>query len=398
MKYYKWNGTDLSGKKTTGVLAAQSLLYAKIILGNNKILINKVSKDHLWMIRSLRQKITRNPFENFSKQMATLITAGLSLTQALNILLQEQSPQQLMLLQDMQNALESGNTLASFLRKYPVYFNELICNLIEVGEKSGTLEIMLHTVAQYQDKTNAIKKNIKKALIYPCIVALIGLIVITILLLIVLPQFAAQLTLLGSDVPAFTNYIMNVAWIIKSYWFCNLIALMCISAVFIYAKSKFPKINYLLDKNILKLPWIGTIIRQIIITRFAQTLAVVITAGLPLIEALKLTAKITKNSIYATAFAKTLQEVSTGLPLRTALRNNNLFPNMVVQMIAIGEESGNLATMLYQIATHYAAEVDVAINTLSGLLEPLIMTLLGLFIGIIVVALYLPIFKLGTAI
>ena len=292
----------------------------------------------------------------------------------------------------------NGLTLSEALNKHPAHFNELFCNLVDAGEKSGSLDIMLDKVATYKEKIETIKKKIKKALTYPMAIMVVALLVTTGLLIFVVPQFESLFKGFGADLPAMTQAVVNMSKFFQSYWYLVFGALGGGIYAFIYAKKHSSQFAQNIDKILLKVPVIGPIIEKAAIARFARTLSITFAAGLPLVEALKSVAGATGNIIFSKATDQIREEVSTGQQMNKAMENTKLFPNMVVQMVAIGEESGALEKMLGKVADFFEEDVDNAVDSLSSLLEPVIMVILGVLVGGLVVAMYLPIFKLGTAI
>ncbi|MBI2785664.1 MAG: type II secretion system F family protein, partial [Legionella longbeachae] len=335
----------------------------------------------------------------FSRQLATMIEAGIPLVQAFDILAKGQSNKRLKeLIENIKRDVETGLTLSETFRKRPVFFNELFCNLVDAGEKSGSLDIMLDKIATYKEKIETIKKKIKKALTYPIAVLVVALIVTTVLLIFVVPQFEALFKGFGADLPAMTKAVVNMSKFFQSFWYLIFGAVIGAVYAFIYMLKHSAKFAQNVDRILLKIPIIGPIIEQASIARFARTLSITFAAGLPLVEALKSVAGATGNIIFSKATHIIREEVSTGQQMNKAMQNTHLFPNMVVQMVAIGEESGTLEKMLSKVADFYEEDVDNAVDSLSSLLEPIIMTILGVLVGGLVVAMYLPIFKLGSAI
>ncbi|MGL6028587.1 MAG: type II secretion system F family protein, partial [Legionella sp.] len=302
------------------------------------------------------------------------------------------------LINDIKHDIETGFTLSEALIKHPVYFNELFCNLVDAGEKSGSLDIMLDKVATYKEKIETIKKKIKKALTYPMAVLVVACIVTAGLLMFVVPQFESLFKGFGADLPALTKAVVDMSKFMQSYWYIIFGLLGGAIFAFIYAKNHSLNFAQTIDRTLLKIPVIGSILEKAAIARFTRTLSITFAAGLPLVEALKSVAGATGNIIYANATDKIKDDVSTGQQMNIAMENTHLFPNMVMQMVAIGEESGRLEKMLGKVADFYEEDVDNAVDALSSLLEPIIMSVLGILVGGLVVAMYLPIFKLGSAV
>jgi type IV pilus assembly protein PilC len=294
--------------------------------------------------------------------------------------------------------IESGGTLAEALNKHPRQFDKLFCSLVHAGEQSGTLETLLDKIATYKEKTEAIKGKIKKALFYPTAVVIVAFIITAILLIFVIPQFQSLFQNFGADLPALTLLVLKLSTLFQEWWWAIFGAIGATAYSLIEAKRRSRKINHLFDRLLLKIPVIGTILNQAIIARYARTLSTMFAAGVPLVEAMVSVANAAGNSLYTQAILHMRDEVSAGNQLQAAMRNSQLFPNMVVQMVAIGEESGSIDQMLTKVADFYEEEVDNAVDALSSLLEPLIMAILGILVGGLVIAMYLPIFKMGSVV
>jgi type IV pilus assembly protein PilC len=303
-----------------------------------------------------------------------------------------------MLVLAIKGDVESGSTLADALAKHPLYFDELVCNLVRAGEHAGILETLLDKIATYKEKTEALKSKIRKALFYPTAVIVVAFIVTAILLIFVVPQFESLFQGFGADLPAFTRMVVNLSEWMQSYWWAVLLTVGGSIYGFAEAKKRSPKFSHALDRVLLKTPIIGEILTKAIIARYARTLATMFAAGVPLVEAMQSVAGAAGNALYAEAILEMKDNVATGQQLQLAMHQTGLFPNMVVQMVAIGEESGSLDAMLGKVADFYEQEVDDAVDGLSSLLEPMIMAVLGVLVGGLIVAMYLPIFKMGSAI
>ncbi len=391
---FSYVGNDRSGKKITGIVKAKNIALAKVTLYQQGIIIQKITKKRYY---SFRARITSADITFFSRQLATLIESGIPLSQSLDTLIKGQSKESLKkLIAIIQHDIKTGLTLSEALREHPSYFNELVCSLIDTGEKSGTLDILLHKVASYREKIESIKKKTKSALAYPLMVVTTAFIVTTCLLIFVVPKFASLFESFGAEIPMTTQWLMHLSAFIYSYWYLDLGGLVVLGCTFIYAQQRFPAFAYHMALLFLKIPLIGPVIEKTAIARFCRTLAITFAASLPLVKALKSAAAATNNRIYIQTAAKIQNEITTGQQLSTAMQNTQRFPNMVIQMIAIGEESGALEKMLHKIADFYENEVDNFIESFSDLLEPVIMLILGILVGGLVIALYLPIFKLGS--
>lgn len=396
---YQFEGVNKSGEKTTGTVDAYSLALAKADLRRQGIITKKLAKKRKPFFDRNNKKINQGDITIFSRQLATMLEAGIPLVQAFDIVAKGQTNKRMQdLIGTIKTDVETGLTLAESLAKHPLYFNELFCNLVDAGEKSGSLEIMLDKVATYKEKVETIKKKIKKALTYPAAVLVIAFLVSAGLLIFVIPQFQSLFKGFGADLPAMTLAVIKLSDFFQKYWYLIFGSLGGLIYAFSYALKTSPDFAQSVDRTMLKFPIIGTILEKAAIARFSRTLSITFAAGLPLVDALKSVSGATGNIIYAKATLKIREEVSTGMQMQTAMENTHLFPNMVVQMVAIGEESGALEQMLGKVADFYEEEVDNAVDALSSLLEPLIMAILGVLVGGLVIAMYMPIFKLGSVV
>lgn len=396
---FQYEGINKSGQKMTGEIQARTLAIAKADLRKQGIVTNKVVKKRKPFFDRKNKKIKPGDITVFSRQLATMIEAGIPLVQSFDIVAKGQSNQRMkVLINEIKHDIETGLTLSEALIKHPAYFNELFCNLVDAGEKSGSLDIMLDKVATYKEKIETIKKKIKKALTYPMAVLVVACIVTAGLLMFVVPQFESLFKGFGADLPALTKAVVDMSKFMQSYWYIIFGLLGGAIFAFIYAKNHSLNFAQTIDRTLLKVPVIGSILEKASIARFTRTLSITFAAGLPLVDALKSVAGATGNIIYAKATDKIKDEVSTGQQMNIAMENTHLFPNMVTQMVAIGEESGSLEKMLGKVADFYEEDVDNAVDALSSLLEPIIMSVLGVLVGGLVVAMYLPIFKLGSAV
>ncbi len=396
---FHYEGINKSGQKMVGDIQARSLAIAKADLRKQGIVTNKVVKKRKPFFDKKNKKITAADITVFSRQLATMIESGIPLVQSFDIVAKGQSNKKMQeLIESIKHDIETGLTLSEALIKHPEHFNELFCNLVDAGEKSGSLDIMLDKVATYKEKIETIKKKIKKALTYPMAVLVVAFIVTAGLLIFVVPQFESLFKGFGADLPAMTKAVVNMSKFMQNYWYIVFGILGAAIYAFIYAKNHSLEFAHTVDRTLLKLPVVGPILEKAAIARFTRTLSITFAAGLPLVEALKSVAGATGNIIFAKATDKIREEVSTGQQMNIAMENTHLFPNMVIQMVAIGEESGALEKMLGKVADFYEEDVDNAVDSLSSLLEPIIMSVLGILVGGLVVAMYLPIFKLGTAV
>ena len=396
---FVWEGVDRKGTRVKGEAQASNEILLKADLRRQGINPLKVKKKPKPLFGSAGKKIVPKDIAIFSRQLATMMAAGVPLVQAFEIIGRgHEKPAMQELIMGIKADVESGTALAHALEKHPKYFDDLFCNLVDAGEQSGALETLLDKIAMYKEKTEELKSKVKKALFYPTAVLVVAFIVSGILLLFVVPQFEELFKGFGADLPAFTQMVINLSVFLQNSWY---IVLFCIGAAifaFVTAKRKSAAVRRSLDKMSLKIPVIGSILEKSAIARFARTLATMFAAGVPLVEAMDSVAGATGNALFQEATLRMKDEVSTGTQLQQSMRSTNLFPNMVVQMVAIGEESGSLDEMLSKVADFYEAEVDNLVDGLSSLLEPLIMAILGVVVGGLVIAMYLPIFKLGAVV
>ena len=396
---YVWEGTDKKGSRAKGETKGVSLTMVKAELRRQGINPLKVKKKPKALFGSKTQKITPKDISVFSRQMATMMSSGVPLVQSFEIIGRgHDNPSMQTLIMTIKSDVEGGSSLSEALAKHPRYFDELYCNLVRAGEQAGILETLLHKIAIYKEKVEAIKGKIKKALFYPTAVIIAAFIVTTILLYFVVPQFQALFQGFGADLPALTQMVINMSKFTQAYWWVMLLAVGGAAFAFIESKKRFPKFNHFLDRVTLQLPVFGAIINKAAIARYARTLATMFAAGVPLVEAMTTVAGAAGNIVYSNAILRMRDDVATGITLQMAMRQAGLFPNMVVQMVAIGEEAGSLDAMLSKVADFYEEEVDNAVDGLSSLMEPMIMGVLGVLIGGLVIAMYLPIFKMGQVV
>lgn len=396
---FVWEGTDRNGTRSKGELSSRSESTVRAELRRQGIKPIKVKKKPKPLFSAGKKKIIPKDIAVFSRQLATMMSAGVPLVQAFEIVgrgHENLGMQELIL--GIKADVEGGNTLAEALGKHPLYFDELFCNLVHAGEQAGVLETLLHKIAEYKEKTESLKAKIKKALTYPTAVMVVACVVTAILLIFVVPTFEELFEGFGADLPAFTKMVIDLSRFLQDTYLLILVALVGIGFGFREAKRRSNKFNHFLHKLLLKIPVIGAIIHKAAIARFARTLSTMSAAGVPLVEALGSVAGATGNIVYGEAVLRMREEVATGQQLQQSMRQANLFPNMVVQMVAIGEESGSMDSMLEKVADFYEEEVDNAVDNMSSLLEPMIMAFLGIVVGGLVVAMYLPIFKLGAVV
>ena len=394
---FLWEGKDKKGNRVKGRGLAKDEMEMRADLRRQGIAATKVRKER--QLFKGEGKVTPEDIAIFARQLATMLTAGIPMVQAFEIIgVGHDKPAVQKLVLAIKADIETGNSLNQALAKHPLYFDDLFVNLVEAGEHAGALETVLDKIATYKEKTEALKKKIKKALFYPAAVLAVAVIVTVILLIFVIPQFESLFKGFGADLPAFTQFVINLSRWMQSNGWMLLIIVVAAAFTFGYFYKRSRPMRQFIDRVSLQIPVIGPILKKAAIARFARTLATMFAAGVPLVEAMKSVAGATGNIVYQDATMRMRDEISTGLRMQRAMENTGLFPNMVVQMIAVGEESGSLDEMAGKVADFYEADVDAAVDALSSLLEPLIMVILGVLVGGLVVAMYLPIFKLGAVI
>jgi type IV pilus assembly protein PilC len=392
---FQWEGRDKSGKAVKGEMRASGQNVVNATLRRQGVTVTKVRKQRL----AGGKKVTEKDIALFTRQMATMMKAGVPLLQAFDIVGKgHANPRVTKLLMDIKSDVETGSSLAAAFRKQPLYFDALFCNLIQAGEQAGILETLLDRLATYKEKILAIKSKIKSALFYPVAVIVVAFIITAVIMIFVIPAFKQVFTSFGADLPAPTLFVMGLSDFFVEYWY--LIFGILIGGVwgFFELWKRSEAVQIAMDRLLLRAPIFGDIVRKSVIARWTRTLSTMFAAGVPLVEALDSVGGASGNYVYKIATKQIQQEVSTGTSLTAAMGNANVFPNMVVQMASIGEESGSLDQMLSKVADFYEQEVDDAVEALSSLMEPLIMVVLGVLIGGMVVAMYLPIFKLGQAV
>jgi type IV pilus assembly protein PilC len=394
---FSWQGKDPKGTVLKGTVIAVNEAAVRASLRRQGLVPTKISRQSTLFKKS--ERITTEDIAIFSRQLATMLQAGIPLVQAFDIVATgHENPGMQKLLSAIKVDLESGTTLAESLAKHPLYFDKLFVNLVHSGEQSGALETLLDKIATYKEKTEAIKKKIKKALTYPAAVVAVAIIVTSVLLVFVIPQFESLFQGFGADLPAFTQFVVGISRFVRSNGVLIILALVAVVMTFAYFKKRSRKLNEFLDRLLLKLPIIGNIMEKAAIARFTRTLSTMFAAGVPLVEAMESVAGATGNIVYEKATLEIRTEVATGQRLQRAMEATELFPNMVIQMVAVGEESGSLDEMCAKVADFYERDVDDAVDNLSALLEPAIMAILGILVGGLVIAMYLPIFKLGAVV
>jgi len=396
---FTWVGKNKEGKTIKGELTASSAALAKADLRKQGIIPQKVSKKAAPLFGG-EKKITPGDISVFSRQLATMMKAGVPLVQSFDICAEGHSnPSMSSLILEIKATVEAGGTFASALKQHPLYFDDLFCNLVEAGEQSGALETLLEKVATYKEKSEALKSRIKKAMFYPVAVLVFAFVISAILLIFVVPTFADLFKSFGADLPAFTQFVVDISDFFVAYWWAifGSIGLVVTAVKQTHKRSK--EFRDKLDRLALKLPVVGQLVLTSSVARFARTLATMFAAGVPLVEAMDSVAGASGNSVYVKAILGIRDDIATGQQLQASMRAYPaLFPNMVIQMVSIGEESGALDEMLGKVADYYEAEVDDAVDAMTSLLEPLIMAFLAVVIGGLVIAMYLPIFKMGEVV
>ncbi len=397
---FLWEGLDRYGKRTRGEMVGVSDVFIKATLrqqGVNPLKVKKKAKPLFGAGK--KKKITSKDITTFSRQLATMMSAGVPLVQSFEIVargLENKGMQDLLLA--IKADIEAGGTLAEALSKHPAHFDRLYINLVTAGEAAGILESILHKIATYLEKTEALKSKIKSAMFYPTAVIVVAFVITAILMIFVIPQFESLFKGFGADLPALTRLVITISEYFQEYWWAIFGGLIGTVMGVLKLKKRSTKVAQLFDRLSLKLPVVGKILEQSAIARFSRTLATMFAAGTPLVEAMTSVAGACGNIVFYDAAIKIRDEITTGTQLQVAMRDAQIFPNMVIQMVAIGEESGALDEMLGKVADWYEQQVDDAVEALTSLLEPIIMAVLGVIIGGLVIAMYLPIFKMGQAI
>jgi type IV pilus assembly protein PilC len=394
---FNWQGIDKAGKPVKGKSLAPDEKTLRADLRRQGIVLKKATKQ----INLFKGggKVKPEDIAVFSRQLATMLAAGIPLVQSFEIVGNgNDNPAMQKLILDIKADVESGTSLHEALARHPLFFDDLYVNLVEAGEQAGALESLLDKIATYKEKTEALKKKVKKALFYPAAVMVVAVVVTIILLVFVIPQFESLFKGFGAELPAFTQFVINLSKFVQDKGIFIAMVLGAAGYAFFYFKKRSKKMRETLDRITLKIPIIGPIMNKAAIARYARTLSTMFAAGVPLVEALTSVAGATGNIVYENAVLAMRDEVATGTRLQQAMENTGLFPNMVIQMIAVGEEAGALDEMSGKVATFYEADVDNAVDSMSSLLEPLIMAILGVLVGGLVIAMYLPIFKLGAVV
>jgi len=391
---YLWEGKDKTGKRVKGEMRAPGEASVSAHLRRQGINVTKVKR-----LRASTQRVTEKDISLFTRQLATMMKSGVPLLQAFDIVGKGHSnPSVAKLLFDIKTDVETGSSLQQAFKKYPLYFDELYCNLIGAGEAAGILDSLLDRLATYKEKIQAIKSKIKSALFYPVSIIVVAFIITAIIMIFVIPAFKELFSSFGADLPAPTLMVMAISDVFVTYWWLIFGGIGGALYSFFYFWKRSKKMQSVMDRIMLKLPIFGELIRKASIARWSRTLATMFAAGVPLVEAFDSVAGAAGNAVYYDATKYIQREVTTGNSLTVAMQNTEVFPSMVLQMVAIGEEAGSLDAMLSKVADFYEAEVDDAVEALSSLMEPIIMVVLGTLIGGMVIAMYLPIFKMGQVV
>lgn len=396
---FVWEGTDKRGVKMKGEQVAKNANMLRAELRRQGIMPGVVKPKPKPLFGAAGKAVSAKDISFFSRQMATMMKSGVPIVSALEIIGSgHKNPRMKKLVDGIRTDIEGGSSLYEAISKHPVQFDELYRNLVRAGEGAGVLETVLDTVATYKENIEALKGKIKKALFYPAMVVAVAIIVSAILLIFVVPQFEEVFAGFGAELPAFTQMIVGLSRFTVSYWWVMLLGAVIAIGTFVYMYKRSPKMQHTMDRLILKVPVIGEIMNNSAIARFARTTAVTFKAGVPLVEALGIVAGATGNKVYEEAVLRMRDDVSVGYPVNMAMKQVNIFPHMVIQMTAIGEEAGALDTMLFKVAEYFEQEVNNAVDALSSLLEPMIMVFIGTIVGGMVIGMYLPIFKLGAVV
>ena len=396
---YVWNGLDKNGRKSQGEIVATSAALAKAQLRKQGVVPKRVKKKPKPLFSLGNKSIKPADIAIFTRQMATMMKAGVPLVQSFDIVSDGLDNEKMRaLVTAIKNEVAAGGGFAASLEKHPKYFDDLFCSLVASGESSGTLEVMLDRIATYKEKTEALKAKIKKAMTYPIAVVIVAIIVTGILLVKVVPQFAETFQSFGADLPGFTLFVLGLSNFAQDWWFFFLVGFIAAGWGYAQALQRSKSFHDKVDALSLRIPVVGGIVHDSVIARFSRTLSTTFAAGVPLVEALESTAGAAGNAIYATAIRQIRDDVTSGTSLYQSMRSTGLFPSMLLQMTSIGEESGSLDEMLGKVADQYEAQVDNAVDSLSSLMEPIIMSVLGVLVGGLMVAMYLPIFMLGSVV
>ena len=392
---FVWEGTDAAGRKASGELSAAEPLLARAMLRRQGVAVSRLRRKR----RALRlgERVKAEDVALVSRQMAAMLRAGMPVVRAFEIVASGARNSALAtIVQGVRGEVAAGSSLSRALAKYPAQFSSLYCHLVEAGEQSGTLDTMLARIAADQERAEAIKRKVKKALTYPSLVVVSAIVVCAILLIHVVPQFEAVFASAGADLPAFTRFVIRCSELLQAWWGAALLASAAAVVGFVALKRRSPALRAALDRIALAAPVVGRILQQAAVARYARTLGTTIAAGVPLVDALAAVADSAGNAVFKAAILGVREEVATGRALHESMRDQGPFPNMVVQMVAVGEESGSLDAMLAKVAEQFEAQTTDAVDGLTTLIEPLMMAVLGVLVGGLVIAMYLPVFQLGN--
>ncbi|MDH5831314.1 type II secretion system F family protein [Luteimonas sp. M1R5S18] len=399
MPTFVWEGTDKRGKKMKGEQQARNANLLRAELRRQGIQPGVVKVKPKPLFGGAGKTVSAKDIAVFSRQLATMMKSGVPIVMALEIIGNGQkNPKMKKMVDDLRIELESGSSIYEAMSKYPVQFDELYRNLIRAGESSGALETVLETIATYKENIESVKGKIKKAMFYPIAIIGVAILVCAVLMIFVVPIFKEQFASFGTELPAFTNLVFGFSAILVKWWWAMLIVALAAFAAFMYTYKRSTKLQHTVDRLMLKIPIIGQVLQNSSIARFARTLAVTFKAGVPLVEAMDSVAGATGNRVYTDAVLQMRDDVAVGYPLNMAMKQVGIFPHMVVQMTAIGEEAGALDAMLFKVAEFYEEEVNNAVDAISSLIEPFVMVIIGTMVGAIVIAMYLPIFKIALTV
>ena len=394
---YNWQGVNRKGKKVSGEMQAESISNLKVELRRQGINVLKANRKSTGLFSASKAKIKPMDIAVISRQISTMLNAGVPLVQSLEIIARShESPTMRSLIVEVAAEVATGTPLSDTLRKHPLYFDDLYCDLISAGEQSGSLDSIYDRIATYKEKAEALKSKIKKAMFYPAMVVAVATVVTLILLLYVIPQFKDIFSSFGAELPPFTLFVLSISDFVSQFWYLVIGLLFGLPLIYLKANKRSLKVKHITERSILKIPAIGPIMHKGAMARFARTLSTTFAAGIPLVDSLTSAAGASGNIVYKNAVMEMRNEVIAGLQMQIAMRSTNLFPDMVTQMVMIGEESGSLDDMLAKVAHIYEQQVDDAVDGLTSLIEPMIMVVLGVVIGGLVIAMYLPIFEMGS--
>ncbi len=398
LQAFVWEGKDRKGNKSKGEVSGTNLALVKAQLRKQGVIPNKVKKKPKPLFGGSK-KVTPFDIAMFTRQMATMMKAGVPLVQSFDIVTDGLENQGLKeLVSAVRNDVASGNSFAGALQRHPKHFDDLYCNLVDSGEKAGALEQMLDRIAMYLEKTEILKKKVKKAMTYPIAVVVVAIIVTAILLVKVVPQFESLFQGFGADLPVFTQFIVEISEWMQKWWFVVLLGIIGSIFLFKEALKRSQKFSDFIDKYILKVPVVGEILDKSAVAKFGRVLSTTFASGVPLVDALESVSGATGNAIYRDAVLKIRDDVSSGTQLQASMKSTGVFPVMAVQLTSIGEESGNLDEMLEKVADHYEGVVDDMVDNLTALMEPMIMVVLGVLVGGLIIGMYLPIFQMGQVV